>query len=43
MADAAALARAESGEGELAEARELVLDVIDNHDKLTLGLPGGFA
>ena len=41
MADAAALARAASAEGELAGARELVLDVIDNHDKLKLGLPGG--
>jgi hypothetical protein len=41
MAEAAALARAASAEGELAGARELVLDVIDNHDKLKLGLPGG--
>jgi hypothetical protein len=43
VADAAALARATDGEGELAEARALVLDVIDNHDNLTLGLPGGLA
>jgi hypothetical protein len=43
IADAGALARAASGDGELAEARALVLDVIDNHDKLTLGLPGGLA
>jgi hypothetical protein len=43
LADAAALARAADGEGELAEARALVLEVIDNHDNLTLGLPGGFA
>jgi hypothetical protein len=41
VADAAALARATDGEGELAEARALVLDVIDNHDNLRLGLPGG--
>ena len=41
MADAAALAQAASADGELAGARELVLDVIDNHDKLKLGLPGG--
>jgi hypothetical protein len=43
IADAAALAGGASGEGEVAEARALVLDVIDNHDKLTLGLPGGLA
>jgi hypothetical protein len=43
VADAAALARATDGEGELAEARALVLDVIDNHDNLRLGLPGGLA
>jgi hypothetical protein len=41
IANAAALARAADTEGELAQARALVLDVIDNHDKLTLGLPGG--
>ncbi len=40
---AAALARAADAEGELADARALVLDVIDNHDNLTLGLPGGVA
>ena len=43
IADAAALARAADAEGELAEARALVLDVIDNHDNLRLGLPGGLA
>jgi hypothetical protein len=41
--DAGALARAASGEGELAEARAIVLEVIDNHDNLKLGLPGGLA
>jgi hypothetical protein len=43
IAEATVLAGAASADGELAEARALVLDVIDNHDKLTLGLPGGFA
>jgi hypothetical protein len=43
MADAAALARAADPDGRLAEARALVLDVIDNHDNLKLGLPGGLA
>jgi hypothetical protein len=43
IADAAALARAADGEGELGKARALVLDVIDNHDNLRLGLPGGRA
>ena len=43
IADAAELARAADGEGEVAEARALVLDVIDNHDNLRLGLPGGLA
>jgi transposase len=43
IADAAALARSATGEGEVAQARELVLDVIDNHDNLRLGLPGGLA
>ena len=43
IADAAALAQAADGEGELAQARALVLDVIDNHDNLRLGLPGGLA
>ena len=38
IAEAAALAaRAPPG-----EARELVLDVVKNHDNLKLGLPGGF-
>jgi hypothetical protein len=43
IADAAELARAADGDPEVAEARAVVLDVIDNHDKLTLGLPGGLA
>jgi hypothetical protein len=43
IAEAAALARATAGEGEVAQARALVLDVIDNHDNLRLGLPGGLA
>jgi hypothetical protein len=43
IADAAELARAADGEDEVAEARALVLDVIDNHDNLRLGLPGGLA
>jgi hypothetical protein len=43
LADAAELARTADGEGEVAEARALVLDVIDNHDNLRLGLPGGLA
>jgi PhoPQ-activated pathogenicity-related protein len=43
IAAAAELAQAADREGELADARALVIGVIDNHDKLTLGLPGGFA
>ena len=43
IAEAAALARAASAEDEVAEARELVLDVVQNHDNLRLGLPGGTA
>jgi hypothetical protein len=43
IADAAALARAADVDGELGQARAIVLDVIDNHDNLKLGLPGGFA
>jgi hypothetical protein len=43
MADAAALARAADGKGEVGEARALVLDVIHNHDNLRQGLPGGLA
>jgi hypothetical protein len=43
IANAAALARAADGEGELGKARALVLDVVDNHDNLRLGLPGGLA
>ncbi|MET0513228.1 MAG: hypothetical protein ABW135_16270 [Thermoleophilaceae bacterium] len=39
MAEAAALA-ANAPPG---EAREIVLDVVHNHDNLKLGLPGGFA
>jgi hypothetical protein len=39
MAEAAALA-AKAPPG---EAREIVLDVVHNHDNLKLGLPGGFA
>ena len=43
IAEAAELARAADADGELADARALVLDVIDNHDNLRLGLPGGLA
>jgi len=43
IADAAALAQAAGAEGEVGQARALVLDVIDNHDNLRLGLPGGLA
>jgi hypothetical protein len=43
IAAAAELARAASADGELADARALVLEVIDNHDNLRLGLPGGLA
>ena len=44
LADAAVLAQAAAtAEGEVGEARSLVLDVIDNHDNLRLGLPGGLA
>jgi hypothetical protein len=43
VAEAAALAGTASPGGELAEARALVLEVIDNHDNLKLGLPGGLA
>jgi len=43
IADAAALARDTAGEDEVARARALVLDVVENHDNLTLGLPGGLA
>ncbi|HEU0024337.1 MAG TPA: hypothetical protein VFQ12_06890 [Thermoleophilaceae bacterium] len=41
--EAGALARAVPEDGELGPARALVLDVIDNHDQLKLGLPGGRA
>jgi hypothetical protein len=43
IAAAAELARAAPADGELADARALVLEVIDNHDNLKLGLPGGLA
>jgi hypothetical protein len=43
VAEAAALAGTTSPDGELADARALVLEVIDNHDNLKLGLPGGLA
>jgi hypothetical protein len=43
IAEAAELARSAEGDGEVAAARALVLDVIDNHDNLRLGLPGGLA
>ncbi len=43
IAEAAALARAANADDEVAEARELVLDVVQNHDNLRLGLPGGTA
>ena len=43
IADAAELARAAEGDPKVADARALVLDVIDNHDNLRLGLPGGLA
>ena len=39
LAEVAALARAAPP----GEARALALDVIDNHDNLKLGLPGGLA
>ena len=41
IAEAAALARAANADDEVAEARELVLEVVQNHDNLRLGLPGG--
>jgi hypothetical protein len=43
IAEAAELARATEGDREVADARALVLDVIENHDNLRLGLPGGLA
>ena len=39
LEEAGALASAAPADGELAAARALVLDVIDNHDNLKLGLP----
>jgi hypothetical protein len=41
ISEAAALARAASADSDLGDARALVLEVIDNHDNLRLGLPGG--
>jgi hypothetical protein len=43
IADARALAASAAGDDEVARARALVLDVIENHDNLKLGLPGGLA
>ena len=43
VAEARVLAQAAPPDGELAPARALVLDVLDNHDNLKLGLPGGLA
>jgi hypothetical protein len=44
LREAVELADARGRDGaEVAAARELVLDVIDNHDALELGLPGGRA
>jgi hypothetical protein len=43
IAEVAELARAARDDGEVGEARELVLDVVDNHENLKLGLPGGHA
>jgi hypothetical protein len=37
--DARELAERSPGNGVVCEARALVLDVLDNHDSLTLGLP----
>jgi hypothetical protein len=39
LKEAGALADAAPTDGELGAARALVLDVIDNHDNLKLGLP----
>jgi hypothetical protein len=39
LAEARTLALGAEEEGVVAEARALVLDVVDNHDHLTLGLP----
>ena len=43
IAEARALALSASGDEQVARARALVLDVIENHDNLKLGLPGGLA
>lgn len=46
LRDARELAERSPGNGAVGEARAIVLDVLDNHDQLTLGLPsrkfGGF-
>ena len=39
LREARALALRVGGDGPLGEARDVVLDVVDNHDQLTLGLP----
>ena len=39
MAEAAALARGRRGRGDVAGPARSIDDVIDNHDKLALGLP----
>ena len=38
IGEAAALAASASGDGDTAEARALVVEVIQNHDNLALGL-----
>ena len=39
LGEARTLALGAEDDGALSEARALVLDVLDNHDQLTLGLP----
>ena len=39
LGEARTLALEAEDDGALGEARALVLDVLDNHDQLTLGLP----
>ncbi|HEX2126482.1 MAG TPA: hypothetical protein VHF45_07995 [Thermoleophilaceae bacterium] len=41
LREARELAERAPGNGAVGEARAVVLDVIDNHDQLTLGLPRG--
>jgi hypothetical protein len=41
LREARALAERSPGNGVVGEARAVVLDVLDNHDQLTLGLPRG--